>query len=97
MKNSMRDSAISAKRPQYSSRIMVTPNSNTSKGAPKLTYSRRGNSQDPYRENHQNDEMNLDNDNMGVASLITQSTKNGRPLTGGALIYSQQQQQANVK
>jgi hypothetical protein len=97
MKNPMRDSAISAKRPQYSSRIMVTPSANSSKGAPKLTYSRRGNSQDPYKENQQNDDMNLDNENMGVASLITQSTKNGRPLTGGALIYAQQQQQSNVK
>ena len=94
MKNNMRDSVASAKRPQYSSRIMVSPSANSTKGAPKLTYTRRGNSQDPYRENaasQQNEDMNLDNENPGISGLITQATKNGRPLTGGNLIsYGQQ-------
>ena len=73
MKGSMRDQ-VQLKKSQYSSRILITPNNkqNNHKN------SKRGNSSEPYSKSQEQ----LDNEAINISSLITQSTKNGRPLTG---------------
>ena len=78
MKSNMLKESISLRKPQYSSRIIVSPNSTNNKSGPTLTYGRRGNSS----ENYQPAEANSDNEVTGISGLITQSTRNGRPSTG---------------
>jgi hypothetical protein len=79
MKPGTKDHLLS-KKPQYSSKILVTPTSTQNKNVPKLTYSRRGVSTDPYRESGMI--ASADSESLSVNSLITQSPKDGnRPLT----------------
>jgi hypothetical protein len=73
MKGSMRD-PIHLKRSQYSSRILITPNNKQNNQKP----TKRGISSEPYSKSQEQ----LDNESINITSLITQSTKNGRPLTG---------------
>ncbi len=92
---SMKDS-IGIKKPQFTSRIIVTPNTTSNKNGPKLNYTRRGNSSDTYRDNNSGaamkiqQEPNGDNEVTGLSSLITQAAKTGRPSTSGTFVQLQQ-------
>jgi hypothetical protein len=87
----MKDSLL-LKKPQYSSRIVVSPNTTSNKNGPKLTY-KRGNSTDSYREKNNGQLENpmlsnfqsADAEPLNIQSLITQAQKNsaGRPNTSG--------------
>ena len=87
---------ISIKRPQFTSRIIVTPNTTSNKNGPKLNYTRRGNSSDTYRDNNSGivmkiqQDSNGDNEATGLSGLITQAAKTGRPSTSGNLVQLQQ-------
>jgi hypothetical protein len=104
MKQGMKDSII-IKKPQYSSRIIVSPNTTSNKNGPKLSYTRRGNSiEGSYRDNNfsiNNQEQNMnDNDMISLNSLITQTAKgSGRPATSNQYeyVHNYQSNNNNVK
>lgn len=75
MKGSIRESNP-LKRSQYSSRILISPGSGSKSTQKNI---KRGNSSEPY--NRQQEQYD-NNEAVNIGSLITQSTKNGRPLTG---------------
>lgn len=84
MRTSMKD--FNLKKSQYSSRIVVSPNTASHRGGSKIVYSRRGNSTDTYRDSKKSEMEIADHEIVNLNSLITQSTKGlNRPSTGGNL------------
>lgn len=93
MNDSARDQFLSRK-PQYSSRIVLQPNTSINKDAPKFTYSRGGHSVDP-RDNNKMRGTNLRSLDSagttsgieGIQSMITQTSRaaTNRPVTSSEM------------
>jgi hypothetical protein len=81
-----RDSFIH-KKPNYSSRIIVSPNTTSNKNGQKIAYNRRGNSTESLRESFAIGKFSNDINDNDPNNLITQVPKGQvRPSTGGNLL-----------
>ncbi len=96
MKTSTRDNQM-LKKPQYSSRIVVSPNTTSNKNGPKISYNRRGNSTDTYRDSARTANYDNNNDN-NIKGLITQVHKGmTRPSTDSMSYGANQNNQGQMK
>jgi hypothetical protein len=87
MKTATTRDSFSIKKPNYTSRIVVSPNSTSNTNGSKITYNRRGNSTENYRDNLPMGNIDNENNNNDINSIITQVPQGQvRPSTGGNLL-----------
>jgi hypothetical protein len=88
----MRDS--NSKKQSTTNKILITPNSTSNKSGQRVIYSKRGVSNEPYRDPAHHKVMSEESEPEAITGLIHQASRGSRPLTSNMINY-QTNQQAN--